>query len=98
MLLPSMRLLLTFILVQASVVAAWMVPQQVNRRQLGQLHSSKGPGTGTFVEGDVFDNPIDEINAMGGDPFFLDEDEVQDASEGWDGEVDENAHIDIDFN
>jgi hypothetical protein len=28
---------------------------------------------GSFVEGDSYDSTIEEIEAMGGDPFFLDE-------------------------
>eukprot|EP00977_Amphora_coffeiformis_P012496 scaffold3079_cov174-Amphora_coffeaeformis.AAC.7 len=70
------------------------------------LQSSRGPppGIGSYVEGDMFEDPLQEIEALGGDPFFLDNDdndgEKNTNSEGdflWDGEIDENAHMDLDF-
>lgn len=60
------------------------------------------PGTGSYVEGDTFDDPLQEIEALGGDPFFLESEEIggdkQDKTDFlWDGEVDENAHLDLDL-
>ena len=67
-------------------------------------------GSFSFVEGsDFYESEREEILGMGGDPFFLDEDESQGkmseatkdpvAKEGigeweWDGEVDEDAYFD----
>lgn len=71
------------------------------------------------MEEDVYDNEYDEIEALGGDPFFLEGDnnletipistsssttekgdaDVDDNDAGffWDGEVDDNAHMDLDL-
>ena len=72
------------------------------------LQSSRGqPGHGSYVEGDVFEDPLQEIEALGGDPFFLDngdkggiDNDKNSDGEGnflWDGEIDENAHMDLDL-
>jgi hypothetical protein len=75
-----------------------------------------GPGF-SYVDGDNFESPEDEVLAMGGDPFFLDlgddskdDDEIVPPGgtnlqvEGeptetkeweWDGEVIEDAHLDL---
>lgn len=62
------------------------------------------PVTRSYVEGDEFEDPVAEIDALGGDPFFLQDDDDKggsnDGEEGdflWDGEVDENAHLDLDL-
>ena len=63
---------------------------------------SKEPGTRSYVEGDTFNNPYDEIEALGGDAFFIEQEELkpkedQEETAFWDGEVDDNAHLDIDL-
>jgi hypothetical protein len=77
---------------------------------------SSSPGF-SYVDGDNFETPEEEILAMGGDPFFLGDDSKDDSSEptpggtnlqvepedptetkeweGWDGIVDEEAHLDF---
>ena len=60
----------------------------------------------SYVEGNEYDDVYEEIEAMGGDPFFLDDtspedgehDEVKDTDPDfeWDGAVDEDAHFDFD--
>ena len=62
------------------------------------------PGIGSYVEGDTFDDPRDEVEALGGDPFFLEDDDDNAKSSNpddddflWDGEIDENAHLDLDL-
>jgi len=60
------------------------------------------PPTGfSYVEGENYDNEIEEVEAMGGDPFFLQVDEEQEEKETdpdfeWDGIVDDEAHLDFD--
>lgn len=63
----------------------------------------------SYVEGDEFGDVVEELEAMGGDPSFLDETEIpllpvsidetaNDANfskeELWNGEVDEDAYFD----
>lgn len=66
---------------------------------------NNGRETRSFVEGDVFEDPVDEIEALGGDVFFL-ETEHSDSSISkgqdhddylWDGVEDDNAHLDLDL-
>jgi len=62
-------------------------------------------GISTFVEGsDYYDSMEEEIEAMGGDPFFLDNynngDDDNDENDAapdfeWDGSVEEDAHMDF---
>jgi len=61
-------------------------------------------GISTFVEGsDYYDSMEEEIEAMGGDPFFLDTNNDDDNDENdattpdfeWDGSVEEDAHMDF---
>lgn len=55
------------------------------------------------MEEDVYDDPLEEIEALGGDPFFLQDTDEESNDENdsgnfiWDGEVDENAHLDIEL-
>ena len=60
------------------------------------------PPTGfSYVEGENYDNEFEEVEAMGGDPFFLqveqeDEEKETDPDFEWDGIVDDEAHLDFD--
>lgn len=71
-----------------------------------QVAPPPSPTGYSYVEGadDWFGSEAEEIEAMGGDPFFLDGEEGSDNniecpedSEGWewDGSVDEDAHLDF---
>ena len=53
------------------------------------------------MEGGNYGNAEEEIEAMGGDPFFLDDNtdpeqgaDVTDPCVEWDGTIDEDAHLD----
>ena len=55
----------------------------------------------SFVEGGNYGNAEEEIEAMGGDPFFLDDNtdpeqgaDVTDPCVEWDGTIDEDAQLD----
>ena len=86
-------------------VSAWLSPLTAaeQRRRLKDRSSSllaSTPGRRSFVEGDTFDDPLDEIEALGGDAAFLDEKDRNEESNTdflWDGEIDENAHLDLDL-
>ena len=81
---------------------------------LAQVHSRPQDPTGnprmdssggSYVEGNEYESTSAEIEAMGGDPFFLDDfsaDQGQSGSGGveeqredWDGIVDDEAHFDF---
>lgn len=72
-------------------------------------------GQYSFVEGSEFNDAQSEIDALGGDAFFLGKDEIDGTNPKtnvctgnkrdvgfstlkfeWDGEVDEDAHLDVD--
>ena len=84
--------------------AAWLLSRPVSplAEQRTTFLASTPPGTRSYVEGDTFEDPKEEVEALGGDPFFLDNDEDEKGGKDdgdflWDGEVDENAHLDLDF-
>ena len=82
--------------------AAWLLSRPVSplAEQRTTFLASTPPGTRSYVEGDTFEDPKEEVEALGGDPFFLDDDEKGSKDDDdflWDGEVDENAHLDLDF-
>jgi hypothetical protein len=82
-------------------------------RVLGRKSPTPEPGYSfSYVDGDNFENAEDEVLAMGGDPFFLQDDSKDEGPPGasnlqvdpdpaetgkflWDGEVDEDAHLDL---
>ena len=75
---------------------------QVQSPKPPQRKSSFGSGI-SFVEEGTYDSMEEEIEAMGGDPFFLDssaegnpedDEKNSDPDFEWDGTVDEDAHLD----
>jgi hypothetical protein len=81
-----------------------------NDTPLGASKDPSGPRSArfSFAEGSDFESPEEEIEAMGGDPFFLEQEKEQEITvstgdaEGvdkdtpflWDGEVIEDAYFD----
>jgi hypothetical protein len=98
-------LLLLLLLVLLKASGAWLLASHHRRR--GPCHSSRedpvpepkprpAPTGFSFVEGGVYTNERDAIEAMGGDPFFLQEEDSDE--DAWammeEEEGNENAYFD----
>ena len=111
-----MQYLYLMILLRATSLweaGAWMiVPQPSAASAVAPLpttttrlfsSSNNGPvSRKSSLEEDIYEDDYDEVEALGGDTFFLEGDPENDEDEAdqgflWDGEIDENAHLEIDL-
>jgi len=90
MLLPSSRLQSTRVSPKNTATTLFLAPT-------GPPSGNIETGGYSYKEEDDYESPEEEIEAMGGDPYFLQEDSEAgnlQVSEGWDGTIDEDAYFD----
>eukprot|EP00527_Entomoneis_sp_CCMP2396_P009678 CAMPEP_0198136930 /NCGR_PEP_ID=MMETSP1443-20131203/479_1 /TAXON_ID=186043 /ORGANISM="Entomoneis sp., Strain CCMP2396" /LENGTH=175 /DNA_ID=CAMNT_0043798229 /DNA_START=114 /DNA_END=641 /DNA_ORIENTATION=+ len=106
----SLHYMIAFLMVlacQFDRCTSFISPHRVVATPTKAFSSKRGgndPGSFSYVEEGQFEDREDEIIALGGDPFFLTDDELKLREDGdaegekkweWDGEVIEDAHMDF---